>query len=254
METVTRRGALQWALAAATAAGPSRTFVLVHGAWHGGWCFRAVERLLRAAGHEVFAPTLTGLADRAHLMSRDVNLSTHVEDVARLIEVEELKDVTLLGHSYGGLVITGAGVKIAPRIAELIYLDAFVPQSGQSGFDCMSAKYGASWRKRMDEVGDGFKIPPMLDAKSMGITDPKRAAWVDKKLTPIPLGTFDEKLTFDEAAWNKLSRRYVRCKTYAGFGPTAERVRKLGWRVQELECGHDAMLADPEGLAQALLS
>ncbi len=123
--------------------------MLVHGAWHGGWCFRGVERLLRAAGPEVFAPTLTGLAERAHLLSRDVKLSTHVEDVARLIEVEELKDVTLLGHSYGGLVITGAGLKVAPRIAELVYLDAFVPQSGQTGFDCMSAKYGVeSWRKR----------------------------------------------------------------------------------------------------------
>jgi pimeloyl-ACP methyl ester carboxylesterase len=250
MEPISRRGALQFALSVATQGTP-KTFVLVHGAWHGAWCYRDVEKRLRALGHEVHALTLTGLADRAHLLTREVNMTTHVEDVARFIETEELERVTLVGHSYGGFVITGAGVKVAPRIAELVYLDAYVPQSGQSVFDAMSAKYAASWRKR---IVDECKIPAMLDAKSMGVTDAKRAAWVDKKLTPHPLGTLEEKLTYDEAAWGKMTRRYIRAKAFGGFGPTAEKVRKQGWAVVELECGHDAMVADPEGLVQALVA
>jgi pimeloyl-ACP methyl ester carboxylesterase len=252
MEPLSRRGALKLVLAAAAADGP-KTFVLVHGAWHGAWCFRDVEKRLRELGHEVFAITLTGLAERAHLISREVNLTTHVDDVARAIEIEELERVTLVGHSYGGLVITGAGVKVAPRIAELVYLDAFVPASGQSGYDLLSPKYAASWRKRVEEKGEGFKIPPMLDAKSMGVTDAKKAAWVDRKLTPQPAGTFEEKLVFDERAWTKLPRRYLRAGAYSGFAPTAERVRKAGWPVVELDCGHDAMVADPDGLVKALV-
>lgn len=228
--------------------------VLLHGSWHGAWCWRDVERKLRTQGHEVYAVTLTGLAERAHLISRDVNLTTHVNDVAKLIEVEELEHVTLVGHSYGGLVITHAGMKVAKQISELVYLDAFVPASGQPGFELMAAKYSANWKKRAIAEGEGFKIPVMLDARAMGVADPKRAAWVDRKLTPHPIGTYEEKLTFDEAAWGRMSRRYLRCKGYGGFGPTAEKVKKLGWRVQELECGHDAMLADPDGLVSALLA
>jgi pimeloyl-ACP methyl ester carboxylesterase len=253
VESISRRSALQAALSAAAGEGAGRVFVLVHGSWHGGWCWRDVERRLRALGHVVFAPTLTGLAERAHLLSRDVKLSTHVDDVARLIEVEELERVCLVGHSYGGLVITHAAMKVVPRLFELVYLDAFVPSSGQTGFELMQAKYSASWKKRAEAEGEGFRIPPMMDAKSMGITDAKKAAWVDKKLTAHPIGTYEERLTFDEAAWGRLSRRYLRCKAFGGFGPTAERARKLGFPVQELDCGHDAMVADPEGLTKALL-
>ena len=253
MESISRRSALQLALSAAVGEQGPRTFVLVHGSWHGGWCWRDVERRLRASGHKVFAPTLTGLAERAHLLTRAVRLSTHVEDVARLIEVEELERVSLVGHSYGGLVITHAAMKVTPRLSELVYLDAFVPASGQTGFELMQAKHTASWRKRAEAEGEGYRIPPMLNAKAMGVTDPKQAARVDLKLTAHPIGTYEERLEFDEAAWSRLQRRYIRCKAFGGFGPTAERAKKLGFRVQELDCGHDAMLADPEGLTKALL-
>ena len=250
---ITRRGAISWAMRVASGGSAARTFVLIHGSWHGGWCWREVEQRLRAEGHSVFAPTLTGLAERSQLLTADVNLSTHVTDVSRLIEVEELQGVCLVGHSYGGLVITHAAARVASRLAERVYLDAFVPASGQRGFELMQAKYSANWKKRAEAEGSGFKIPPMLDAKSMGVTDAKKAAWVDGKLTPHPLGTYEERLEFDAAVVAKVPARYIRCAAYGGFGPTAEKVRKLGWRVQELDCGHDAMLAAPEALTKALL-
>src|ERR1700728_4589280 len=110
----------------------SKTFVLVHGAWHGGWCWRRVTDRLTVKGHRVYTPTLTGVADRSHLLSESVNLSTHVTDVVNLIRWEEMTDIVLCGHSYGGMVVTGVADKMSERIAALVYLDAFVPESGQS--------------------------------------------------------------------------------------------------------------------------
>ena len=227
--------------------------VLVHGSWHGAWCWRPVERLLRAAGREVFVPTLTGLADRAHLATRSTNLSTHVDDVARLLELEELAHAVLVGHSYGGMVVTAAAAKAARRVEKIVYLDAMVPEPGQSGFDLFPPAIADRWRKKAQEKGDGWLVPPTLDARAMGLDDPKQAARVDAKLTPMPLATFEEKLAFDAAALAKVERSYIRCGKFSGFGPTAERVRKLGWPVRTLDCGHDAMLIAPEALAKLLL-
>ncbi len=246
------------AAAVAAASGVARaesgplTFVLVSGAWHGGWCWRRVERSLRAKGHQVFAPSLTGVADRAHLLTKDVALSTHVEDVARLLELEDLREVVLVGHSYGGMVITGVAAKAAARLARLLYLDAFVPAPGQSAFDLMSPKYVESWRRRAREQGDGYRVPPMLSARAMGVVDAKDAAWVDAKLTPHPLRTFEEKLSFDPKALAGLAKTYVWCTAYSGFGPTAARVKGQGFTVHELDAGHDAMVTAPDALAAAL--
>ena len=171
-EMITRR-ALAWAaLVPVLARGEAapKTFVLVPGAWHGAWAYRDTEALLRAKGHSVFCVTLTGLAERAHLLSKDVGLATHVDDVARLIEVEDLHDVTLVGHSYAGMVITGAAGKIGSRLHRLVYLDAFVPSSGQSMLDLMNPKFAVSWRARAAKNGDGWRVTPMLNAKSMGVS------------------------------------------------------------------------------------
>lgn len=230
-----------------------RPFVLVHGSWHGAWCWRPVERLLRAAGREVFAPTLTGLAERAHLATRETGLSTHVEDVARLLELEDLQGAVLVGHSYGGMVVTPVAARAPARVARIIYLDAMVPESGQCGFDVFSAGMADRWRKKAKDKGDGWLVPPTLSAKDMGIDDPAEAARIDHKLTPMPLKAFEEKVTFDAAALAKVSRSYIRCAKFPGFGPTAERVKKLGWPVRELDCGHDAMLAAPAALSALLL-
>ena len=143
------------------------TFVLVHGAWHGGWCWSRVARRLRAAGHEVHTPTLTGLGDRSHLMSRSVNLQTHVQDVANLLHWEELNDIVLCGHSYGGMVITGVANRLAKRIKSLVYLDAFVPENGQAVLDFMPADRVEQFYESVREKGAGWLIPPRADRKSV---------------------------------------------------------------------------------------
>ncbi len=122
------------------------TYVLVHGACHGGWCWRRVAELLRAAGHEVFAPTLTGLGDRAHLAHRGIDLDTHIQDVAAVLTYEELREVVLVGHSYAGLVITGVAERAANRLAQLVYLDAAVPRDGEAGLDLFAPEEVAAMR------------------------------------------------------------------------------------------------------------
>ena len=134
------------------------TFVLVHGAWHGGWCYKRVARLLRQAGHEVYTPTLTGLGERAHLMSRMIDLGTHVQDIVGVIRCEELSDVVLCGHSYGGMVIAGVAEQIAAKIRSLVYLDAFVPENGKALFDYLPAEQSEHMRTDAAQNGEGYKV------------------------------------------------------------------------------------------------
>ncbi len=255
---ISRRTVLTGAAALTTRVGASggsvtgQTFVLVHGAWHGGWCWRPLQRLLEAKGATVFAPSLTGLGERKHLLDPKVNLTTHVEDVLELLDAEDLEQATLVGHSYAGLVVTGAAARAPERLARLVYLDAFVPAPGQSMLELMKPEYVQHWREKAKAVGDGWKVPPMLDAKAMGLSG-ALAAKVDKKLSPHPLASLDEKLEFEPKKLEGLHRSYLRAGGFAGFGPTAERVRKEGWPVRTLDAGHDVMLAKPEALAAALL-
>ena len=137
------------------------SFVLVHGAWHGSWCWKRVRKALQAAGHDVFTPTLTGVADRSHLLSRDVNLDTHIQDVLNLIEWEELTDIVLCGHSYGGCVVTGVADRIPERIRSLVYLDAFVPEDGENQFQHLSEMLATRLLEGTQSVGEGWKTPPI---------------------------------------------------------------------------------------------
>ncbi|MGE0628241.1 MAG: alpha/beta fold hydrolase, partial [Hyphomicrobiaceae bacterium] len=146
-----------------------RTFVLVHGAWHGGWCWSGVADGLRAAGHRVFAPTLTGLADRSHLMSRSIDLDTHIADVANLFEWEDVEDAVLVGHSYGGWVVSGAIEKVLPRVSSMVYLDAFVPDSGQRSYDLT---HGGNRRGLDVALANGAVSRPSPGAAAVGLTDP----------------------------------------------------------------------------------
>jgi pimeloyl-ACP methyl ester carboxylesterase len=158
------------------------TFVLVHGACHGGWCWRDVTAELRAAGHEVFAPTLTGLGERSHLASPAVDLSMHIRDVANLIEWEDLREVVLVGHSYGGMVITGVADRLADRLAALVYLDALVPQDRQCVLDLQPSERRASILEEVAANGGWFW--PCRTAAFYGVRDPARQAWVDGKCSP----------------------------------------------------------------------
>ena len=152
-------------------------FVLVHGAWHGGWCFKRVAGLLRRAGHEVYTPTLTGLGERAHLIRPTVSLETHVDDVVGVLRCEELSDVVLCGHSYGGMVISGVAEQAADRLRALVYLDAFVPENGQSLFDLLPSGRACTMRADARENGEGYMVmPPPAAYFNVNAAD---AAWVD---------------------------------------------------------------------------
>lgn len=232
------------------------TFVLVAGGWHGGWCWKRVTPLLRAAGHGVHAPTLTGLGERAHLLDRDIGLGLHVLDVVNVLEYEDLGGVTLVGHSYGGMVISGVAGRVPERIARLVYLDAFVPEDGQSLFDLLRPERREVYLRGAREHGGGWRVPPP-PPRALGVTGEEEARWLAAKLTPQPLRTFEEPAWLADPTSAALPRTYIHCTAgllAPSFAPFAERFRDApGWRYHELETGHDAMLTAPEELAGALL-
>lgn len=227
------------------------TFVLVHGAWHGGWCYgRVVERLHRAA-RRVFTPTLSGLGDRSHLFSRKIRLTTHVSDVVNLIRWEQLKRVVLVGHSYGGMVITGVADQVPESIASLVYLDAFLPQDGQCLHDLISVD--AAKAQVASAVRGG--IPP-IPASLLNVNDADRA-WVDTLCTPQPLGTFVQPLRLTRALNQVGARAYVLATGNlpgAGFHRFRDPLRTDAlWTTHELPGGHDVMIDSPEQLARILI-
>ncbi len=231
------------------------TFVLVPGAWHGGWCWRKVTPLLEAHGHRVYTPTLTGVGERAHLLTRKVNLTTHIQDVVALILHEDLHDVVLAGHSYGGLVISFVARHATGRLSHVAYLDALLPVPGRSpqitDSDPLVASANAS--------GDGWKIPvpQVTDGELMGVTDQADIKWMLERLTPHPLATFKEVLELDSREPYPVAGSYALCNG-AGREDTeltahADRARELGWPVDEINTGHDLMITEPEETAAFLL-
>lgn len=162
-------------------------FVLVHGSFHGGWCWQKVARFLRQSGHEVYTPTLTGLGERSHLATPQSGLELHIQDIINVIEYEDLYDAVLVGHSYAGLVNTSVAEHIPQRLARLIYLDAIIPHDGQSAFNVIPGME-EQWAQMATSQSNGWLVPPM-SPRAMGITNPADAAWVESRLTPMPLLT-----------------------------------------------------------------
>jgi pimeloyl-ACP methyl ester carboxylesterase len=227
------------------------TYVLIHGMWHGGWCWRYLVPLLTAEGHDVVTPTLTGLGDRAYLLHPDINLATHVTDVAAVLEMEDLTDVILVGHSYAGMVITGVAERCADRIRRLVYLDALVPGHGQSGFDINSDDFRAALEADARENGEDYKLTQRIP-EALGITDPADAAWVASKLVPHPIGTFRDPVEAKDRV-PAMPSTFIFCTQYA-FGETAQNCKDKGWPVLEIDSGHDVMVTKPKELAAILLS
>lgn len=229
------------------------TFVLVHGAFHGGWCWRWVADRLAAKGHRVFTPTLTGLADRSHLINPAIDLDTHIGDVANLMRWEGLRDVVLCGHSYGGMVVTGAADREAGRIAALVYLDALVPEDGQSALQVVLPDRARALRNGA-AGNDGWRVPP-TPAAVFGVEDPTDRAWVDGLCTPQPIATLAQPIRLSGALAQVRRRHYILAKRYdpSPYHGLARRLRKEpGWRVDELDTGHDAMVTMPDELTRAL--
>ena len=230
-----------------------KTFVLVHGAWHGGWCWRRVADLLENKGHKVYAPTLTGLCDRSHLLDSKTNLSTHVTDVVNLIKWEGLKDVALVGHSYGGFVISGVAEKAQPSISSIVYLDAFLPDNGEALVDAVSGSKLYEVIQAAIQKGD-LTMPAPKSALFQ--VNEKDQAWVDEKCTPQPTATLSEKLALSGARDRIAKRAYIRAKGYASPGfdrAQAKAQAATGYRVYEMPCGHDAMVDMPDRLTDILL-
>jgi pimeloyl-ACP methyl ester carboxylesterase len=227
-------------------------FVLVHGAWHGAWCWSRVLPPLWAAGHRAFAVSLTGVGERAHLLSKNVTLDTHIADVVSVIEAEELLDAVLVGHSYAGIVITGVADRLAARLRHLVYVDAAVPQPGESWSSGHSAETQATRRKAIAE--SGVLLPP--DPTLFGLTGADRA-WVARRLTPQPGGVYDAPLHFDAARVAALPRTFVDCNAPAltTIAAMRQRVRaEPGWSVAEIATGHDPMVSAPLALVEILLA
>ncbi len=234
------------------------TFVLVHGAWHGGWCWQRVARLLRAAGHDVYTPTLTGLGERAHLLGPTVRLDTHVKDVVGVLYYENLRDVVLVGHSYAGMVITGVAEQAADRLGHLVYLDAFVPDDGQSFNDLLTPTVIASFDEQSRRVGSGYGIPPV--SNTFDITDEDDLAWLRPRLGMHPLATHLDPVRVSDPRARALPRTYIYCTNPQAprdepgtFTPFAARaLADPEWHYVELATGHDAMITEPEQLCRLL--
>jgi pimeloyl-ACP methyl ester carboxylesterase len=242
--------------AAAQAPGDGRTFVLVHGAWHGGWCWRPVADSLRSKGHRVFTPTQTGLGERRHLLSREITLDTFVDDLTNLIEMEDLQNIILVGHSFGGLAVSGVADRTPDRVGHFVCLDSLLLEGGQSPFGVLPPDVVAARRKLVAEQGLGIAIPaPSVTA--FGIPeDHRQAAWVRRHLTPHPVGTYESTLKLAGPLGNNRPRTYIHC-TNPVYGPlegSRQLVRRQqGWRWLEIATAHDAMVTAPDELSRMLL-
>lgn len=236
---------------------PVATFVLIHGSFHGGWCWARVRPLLRVAGHEVYTPTLTGLGDRAHVVTRETGLETHLLDLAQLIAFEDLHDVILVGHSYGCVLATALLHRIPERLSQVVYFDAGVPEDGQGAWDLFDAATRASIRQRLTAAGSDWLVPPP-PLEALGITAPADVAWVAPRLTPMPLKAWTDPTRLGNPAAAAVPGTMIACTRGGARRAQAGRLRAIaterGWRYFEIESGHDAMVTHPVELSAILLT
>lgn len=228
---------------------PRQTFVLVHGSWHGGWCWRDVAAILEASGHRVFNPTLTGLGERSHLMSATINLDTHIADVVDLFRQEQIERAVLCGHSYGGWVISGALEAIDSQVSAAVFLDAHVPKDGERAVEKSHLRADieaalASGRISSDPPGAAW-----LRVK------PERRDWVNALLTPQPIGVSLQPIRLTGARERIARKAYIRARGFPSqtFDDYRDEAEANGWRIYDLNCGHDVMVDEPEQLAEILV-
>ncbi|MDR5781051.1 alpha/beta hydrolase [Caballeronia sp. LZ065] len=230
-------------------------FVLIHGAWHGGWVWRTVADDLNARGHRAIAPTLTGLGERRHLIASATSLDVNVDDIVNVIEAEELRDVVLVGHSYGGLVASGVADRVPHALRSLIFLDSLLVENGQTAFDVLPASVIEERMESVRTSGQSLGMP-VNGLKGTGIPeDHPCAAWVRRRLTPHPLSTYTTPLRLDHPLGNGLPCTYVHCAnpSYDTLAGVRERVRsRSGWQWESIDTGHDAMVLAPELLTDLL--
>ncbi len=242
---------------ASAAAQPSKqtTFVLVHGAWHGGWCWKKVRPLLQAAGHVVHTPTLTGLGERAHLSRPEIDLDTHIQDVIKAIEYEDLREVILVGHSYAGMVIAGVAAKAPERLAQVVYLDAFLPEDGRSLNDYSIG--AAGYEENVRKNGDGWRLPlaGTLTLQMLGITDPADVAWMAPRMVDQPYKTFTQPVHIPSGIASNLRHVYLLSSDRKHYIEASRRAQAKGFRLLHVPgAGHDVMVTRPKEMVEALLT
>ena len=239
-------------IAPAQAQAARKTFVLVHGAWHGGWCWRRVADMLEAKGHKVFVPTLTGLGDKSHLLDAKTNLTTHITDVVNLIKWEDLKDIVLVGHSYAGYVISGVAEQVGANISSIVFLDAFLPDNG----DSLAAGASQPVKDALAAAkGKGEIVLKPVPASVFRVNEKDRA-WVDAKCTPQPIATMEEGVKVTGARDKIAKKAYIRAKGYPSVPFDAVQAKlkpNTAWKSYEMTAGHDAMVDQPKELTDILI-
>ena len=221
---------------------PKKTsFVLVHGAWHGGWCWSKLTPMLKSAGHQVFTPTLTGLGERSHLFTTEIDLNTHIQDIINVLEYEDLNDVILVGHSYAGMVISGVAETAGQRLSQLIYLDAYLPESGKSVNDYNNAKTAPS-----PDVEKTNRLPIWGSPQIYGVTNKEDVTWMADRLGEQPYKTFTQSLQIKEDSGQHIKKTFIQLSEYPQFIEAADRARSKGFGYYRLlSGGHDAMVSKP---------
>ena len=239
--------------AAAAPTSQRRIFVLVHGGFHGGWCWDDVALRLRALGHVVYTPTQTGCGERSHLLARTITLDTFVDDIADVFLSEDIHDAVLVGHSFGGSAISGVADRMPERIRQLVYLDAIMLENGQTTFDLLDPD-GVQARLKAADASGGLAIAPP-PAGVFGIRDPAQLEFVQARLTSHPLGTYTSPLKLAHPVGNGLPAVYVQCTdpVYAGLQASRDWVAAHGMRRIDIATGHDAMVTAPGLLVEILV-
>ncbi len=252
---VSALGAAALTAGAARAQGAaSKTYVLVHGAYGGGWIWHDVAAGLRGQGHRVYTPTQTGLGERSHLLSRQITVDTHIEDVASLIAMEDLRDVVLVGHSYGGMAVTGVADRLTDRIRQIVYLDALIPENGDTAFTILPAGMADARRKAVLEQGAGVALP-VPGPEGFPIPAGPAKDWFHQRLRPHPIGTYESPVRLSKPAGAGLPVTYVAYTNpaLASIEPSRQRAKaKAGWQYRELAVPHDVQVPSPEKVIELL--
>ena len=236
-------GAASAQSAARPAAPKPTTYVVAHGAWSAGWAWKKMHPLMQARGHRLFTPSYTGLGERTHLGHRDIDLDTHITDVVNVLVYEDLRDVVLVAHSYGGVVGTGIADRARDRIRRLIYLDAFVPEDGKSFFELTGQ--GDTMRKI---AVDGWRVPANPPPSD---TSPEDLQWMATRRLYQPIKTLEQRFTLTKGPLT-LPRDYILCTKSSTFDPYAARATAAGWPVHRLDASHNPHITIPDQLMNLL--
>ncbi len=229
-------------------------FLLIHGAWHGGWVWNEISEILRYQRYSVSTPTLTGLGEKKHLLSSKITIETFIEDVVNHIIFENLSNIILVGHSFAGSVISGVADRLKDRIQKLIYFDAMILIDGQKPFDITPKETVEQRIELAKKFGNNISIPaPSADA--FGVFDIKKSLLLEEKLTPHPLSAFQSKLILKNEVGNGIPLSYIFCTkpVYKSLESSREVVRKMKWPIFELNAGHNAMLTHPKETLNLLM-